>query len=366
MTRRTIPTAPGELTPEWLTGALRETGAITNAAVRSCQAEALGEGVGFVAQLARLTVEYDDVEPGAPLSLIAKLPAAGPEGRELARLFRLYEREVRFYKDLAHKVQLRAPRCYYSDIDTETNEFVLLLEDLSPAAVGDQLTGCSAAQLDLALDELAKFHAGWWEQPGLRELDWMPLLNDSTIVGTILQSYQDIWPQFVERYGSRLPPARHRIAERFGKHAATIVEQLSAPQLTITHGDYRLDNMFFGSAAGQTPLSVIDWQVSARGRGAFDVGYFLTGTLEPEERRVRERDLLRRYHTILAKNGVQGYDFEDCWRDYRLSTLYCLAYAVIAGSVDLANERGLALGHAIVERDFAAVEDLDAVDLLPG
>ena len=37
---------------------------------------------------------------------------------------------------------------------------------------------------------------------------------------------------------------------------------------------------------------------------------------------------------------------------------------VAAGSVDLVNERAVALADAIVERDFTAVEDLDSVELL--
>jgi hypothetical protein len=67
-----IPASPGGLTPEWLTRALRSTGAITDASVTSCRIELLGEGKGFSGQLARIRLSYDGAEASAPASMIAK------------------------------------------------------------------------------------------------------------------------------------------------------------------------------------------------------------------------------------------------------------------------------------------------------
>ena len=361
-----FPTSIGEITPEWLTDALKSTNVIRDATVKSFETTILGEGAGFIGQLARLTLQYDQPETGSPNSLVAKVPAEAPENRELGDLFRLYERECRFYEDLATRVELRTPDCYYIGMDTERGDFLLLLEDLAPAQVGDQLKGCSSSEVALALRDLATFHAGWWESPHLDELDWMPTHNDPLIVGTLGQAYEDIWDQFLDRFQARLTSSMIHTAERFGRHFDKITARLAEPPCTIVHGDYRLDNMFFGTKGSEPILTLIDWQVSVRGCGVFDVTYFLTGTLEPKERRSTEVDLLKRYHRSLVQAGVRNYSYEQCFLDYRLSALYCLAYAVIAaGSVDLVNDRAVALLNSIVERDFAAVEDLDAADLLP-
>lgn len=361
-----FPTSIGAITPAWLTDVLRSKNVIRDATVTSLEATILGEGAGFIGQLARLTLEYDRSEPGSPTALIAKLPAEAAENRELGDLFRLYEREGLFYQHLATHVKLRTPRCYYIGTDTERADFLLLLEDLAPAQVGDQVAGCSAAEVELALRDLAMFHAGWWDDPRLDGLDWMPTLNDPLIVGTLMQAYQDSWDQFLDRFQAGLTSSMLNTAERFGKHFDKITARLAEPPCTITHGDYRLDNMFFGTEGSEPVLTMIDWQISAKGRGAFDVAYFFTGALEPRERRSNEMDILKRYHQNLFDQGVGDYSFEQCLIDYRLSTLYCLAYAVIAGgSVDLVNDRAVALLNAIVERDFAAVEDLDAAELVP-
>jgi hypothetical protein len=365
MAKLKIPAGPDELTPEWLTHALRQTGTITNATVRSFDAEIIGQGAGLIGQLARLKLHYEDSEAGAPGSLIAKLPAATEENRELANLFRFYEREVRFYEQIADEVELRTPRCYYSTIDVASGDYVLLLEDMAPARVGDQLASCSPYEAELAIRELAKFHAAWWDSPRLAEIDWMPWVNDP-VNKSAEESYQDSWEPFLEKFGGRLPDSILPIAERLGENIGKLLDQTAEPPRTIMHGDYRLDNLFFATPEGGDPLAVIDWQITSRGRGVFDVGYFMSGCLHPKERKAKEMDILKSYHRILTESGVRGYGFDQCLHDYRLSTLFCLVYPVISGgTLDLANERGVALVTAILERNVAAILDLDAGELLP-
>ena len=69
--------------------------------------EVIGEGVGVLGQLARVRLQYDKPEAGAPDTLVGKFPAAAQENRDLANLFRFYEREVRFYQQIADEVELR-------------------------------------------------------------------------------------------------------------------------------------------------------------------------------------------------------------------------------------------------------------------
>ena len=341
MAAQKLPSGPQDLTPEWLTQALREGGAIATSNVTSIDTAVVGEGVGFMGQLAQVSLSYDKAEEGAPQSLIAKLPAAAPENREVATFFRFYEREVRFYEQVAHAIELRTPRRYYSAFDPESGDYVLLLEDMAPARVGDQLAGCSVQQAELCLRELAKFHATWWENPKLSEFNWMPSIDDDWQIESAEQSYAESWDPFIERFGHQLSPTLRDIAERFGKNIRPLMHKFGARPRTIVHGDYRLDNLFFGPLGSSDSLAVIDWQISSRGRGVFDVAYFLAGTLPPPERKAKEQDLLRMYHDILTERGVRGYDFDQCWADYRVSVLFLIVYSVISmGSLDMTNERG--------------------------
>src|ERR1700758_263632 len=95
-----IPSGPKALTPEWLTRALRSTGTINDATVKSFSVEVLGEGQAFTGQITRLSLKYDIDEEGVPKSLISKFPASDPGLRTVWNRYRLYEREIRFYKEI--------------------------------------------------------------------------------------------------------------------------------------------------------------------------------------------------------------------------------------------------------------------------
>ncbi len=365
MAKLKIPAGPDEITPEWLTRALRQTGTITKATVRSFDTEIIGVGAGFMGQLAQVALRYEDSEAGAPRSLIAKFPSDIPENRGVGNHFHFYERETRFYEEIADEVELRAPRCYYSAMDVEADEYVLLLEDMAPARVGDQLAGCSPDEAELAIRHLAKFHATWWESPRLDEIDWMPFVSDPAQVQAVEDSYRDTWDSFLERFGDKLQASMVRTGERLADNIASIMAYGAEPPRTIIHGDYRLDNLFFATPEGGDPLAVIDWQISFRGRGVLDVAYLMSGGLRPEDRKAKEMDILRSYHNILTENGVRDYGFDQCLHDYRLATLLCLVYPVIGGgSVDMGNERGVALWNGWLDRNVAAILDLDAGELM--
>ncbi len=361
-----FPTGPEQLTSEWLTFALRGNGTIGGASVTGHRAKVIGEGVGFMGQLAQISLDYDRPETGAPRSLIAKFPAAAQENRDLAMYFHFYEREVGFYQHIGGKMELRTPRCYFNGFDPSNGDFVLLLEDLAPAVVGDQVAGCVVEHVDLAIRELAKFQAKWWCSPELEKLEFMPAINAEWNVAAIEANYPLCWEPFLEFTKAYLTPAVRDAGERFGRQLRRLLDRFGDElPTTIVHGDYRLDNMFFGDPGSGAEFAVIDWQISSRAGGVFDVAYFVAGSLTPEERRARERDIVKLYHDTLVEHGVKDYDFAQCWEDYRLSTLFLLAYSVIgAGGLDLANERGFELFTKIASRTIAAIDDLKAYELL--
>jgi hypothetical protein len=354
-----IPKQPEDLTAEWLSEAL-------GVKVVAVAAEPIAAGVGFLGKLARLTPRYAGAAAGAPRSLIAKLPTLDPGTRQLARLFRFYEREVRFYQELAEQVALRVPRAYHAAADAASGDFVLLLEDLAPARIGDQLESCDAAQARMAVRDIAALHAGWWQSPRLADLAWMPAANDPVHLA-VAGIYQQCWPAFLQFAGSNLPEPVKRIGEALASRINRIQHIFTTERPnTIVHGDFRLDNLFFASEQGGVPFAAIDWQVTFRGCGIFDIAYMLAGNLQPAMRRELERELLQFYHERLLAGGVSGYDYASCWDDYRISVLFCLVYVVVSiGTLDPANARGLALFHAWIERVGMAIVELDAGRTMP-
>jgi thiamine kinase-like enzyme len=361
-----MPQNPGEFNAEWLTMALRKGGAIKDASVTAIDVRTIGEGAGFIGQLAQIRPTYDRDEPGAPVSIIAKMPGASEGGRQIGNLFDFYNREIRFYEEIAEEVELRTPKRYYSESDPENQRYILLIEDLAPASVGDQLTGCPLAHARLAIESIAKFHATWWESPRLKEIAaWMPAIN-APVQQVAAGAYAQAWQPFLDMFGAGLSAEVRSACERIGENVVKIQTAFAQPPLTISHGDYRVDNLFFASEQGGYDFAVADWQISTLGRGAFDVAYLLCGGLPSELRRKHERELVKLYHDTLTANGVSDYTLEHCWEDYRLGALFQFVYIVIAvGTLDAANERGMALWTAWLQRGATAVEELKAIECMP-
>jgi hypothetical protein len=349
-----------DLTPATLTTLLRRAGTLGAGSVTGLSVEPIGAGSGFLGQLARLRPTYDPAGEMGPDTLIGKLPTIDPGGREICRLFKFYEREIRFYRELAPRVPVRVPRCYASVMDVEADDYLLLIEDLNSLPAGDDATGCSVAEAERAVRSIARLHADWWDSPILDRFDWVPFSN-APVHQLAEPTYQQTAEPFLAMFGDSISSRMRGITERMRTHVIDLLNDFSRPPTTIAHGDFRLDNLFF-SAQG---VALIDWQIAFRGRGAFDVAYFLGGCLDPTLRRSEEMRLLRLWHAIAA-DGRPDYPFEQALLDYRRAALYCHVYTVIAiASLNPTNERGMAVFKAWLERRSAAIEDLDADELMP-
>ena len=307
MTKLPIPLAIEDFTAAWLTDALRAGGTLEGEAVTAVEAASLGKWGGFLGSLQRLSVTYDRPRADAPETIIAKFPALTEMNREIARQYQVYVREARFFRKIAGAVTaMPTPRAYYADHDPETNDGVVLLEDLATKLrIGDQMASPSQAEAEQLMTQSADLHATWWAQTESDAMDWVPKF-DGPIWGMELESMRGFWPVYQQDFGHLLTPALRTIIERIWEGLPWLLEQLAAAPVTLVHGDYRLDNMFFPAVEGD-PVMVIDWQLMSRGRGPYDIAYFTSQSLDVEQRRGTERELLRRYHERLVARGVRDY-----------------------------------------------------------
>jgi ecdysteroid kinase len=353
------PRSPGDLTLVSVSQAL----AIDPNSVASIETEVIGQGVGLLCQLARVKFAYRSGAHG-PRSVIAKFPAAHEQTRDLARQFKFYEREVNFYKHLGKEISLSSARCLYASHDLLSDDFLLLLEDLGDRRLGDQLKGCSSEEAFAAIRQIATFHAEWWDNPKLQTLDWIPL-GESDLNKGGCALYPIAWPLFLQQYGSNLSDDMRRNGERLAEQIVGMLDRSRDRPRTLCHGDYRLDNFFFGVRPEQAPLTVVDWQIAVRSVGTYDVGYFISQSAPPSLRREIELDLLRAYHDRLVELGIRNYSFSDCIEDYRWTLMFCLCYPVIGGGLgDVSNERGVALAQAMTDRCVSAIRDWKAHEFL--
>ena len=386
-----IPERLDDLTPEWLTDALREDGHLAPAgAVTSVEREILGQGEGFMGTIARLRLSYEGGE--GPASIVAKMPLL--ENRAFGELVGVYERESCFYEALGDRVPVAIPRLYFSDFDRTAasdrqkgtislanrlpgrllprvirvalwaagrrkRRYLLLMEDLSDAVPGDQLAGVDAATCGVVLRSIAKLHAAYWRSPALDGRYWLvPFAGDSRVRQSMFLEMRAV---FRERHPELFDDEFERVVAWVSENGIETIERIQeeSPE-TLVHGDLRLDNLAFREG---DPV-FFDWQAIRRGPAAFDIAWFLSGAsdnLTPED----ETDLLRTYHATLEENGVSGYPFEAFKRHYRMGLVITVQTLGLLGILDLGEgeARGAEMAGVWVRRlrERLATFDLDSV-----
>ncbi len=363
MTASPLPPMPSGLTPKWLTEALRATGLLPpNVAIDALEVRQVGEGVGMMSELSRLAPAYSGPAAGAPASFIAKYPSRNPTNRQIAMDFNLYEREVRYFAELDQLTAAACPATYLTELDGDN--FIILMEDLAAYRVGDQIVGATLEETELAIDELAKLHAAFWQQ--VDGIAWIPHVCGSQHARNMQAGTASGWERMAAAFGDSLSASVLAARARIQRSVAPLQAFLDRPPITLVHGDFRMENLLYGTAPEHHPMAIIDWQGPLLGRGMQDVTLLLGQSTQTEVRRRHERILLERYVDGLARLGVRGYRLEEAWRDYRHAHLHNWAYAtVVAGTLDVGNERAFAWMSQMIARQVAVTEDLGLLDLLP-
>ncbi len=343
--------APEEITSEWLSRVLGADVTIT-------ADQRIGDG------LVGMNVRYSlDVPSGSdlPTSLIAKLPSPDPTSRATGIALRNYEREVKFYEHIAPTVDIRVARCFHGEWHEADGDFVLLLEDLSPAEQGNQITGCSAELAERSVLELARLHGPRWADPALDDIEFpsRPTPGDA---GQLQMMWGLFLGGFLGTYTKYLDAESVGLIERFGEKIPAWVEGRTLPN-TVTHGDYRLDNLMFASADGGYPVATVDWQTPGHGPASGDVSYFLGAGPLPEVRREIERPLVDRYCAALADYGVD-VDGQEMWQQYCRDAYAGVIMAVVASQIVGGSDRSEAMFAAMATRHARHALDLNAEALI--
>ncbi len=341
----------GDVTAEWLSAILGED-------VIAVDRQRIGDGL--VGLNVRVTLERAD--PSLARSVVIKLPSTDATSRATGIALRNYEREVCFYRDLARTVDIRVPLCHHGEWDPATGDFVLVLEDMTPAETGDQVAGCDVGRAAAAVAELARLHGPRWDDPSLSAVEWLGRWTGPEDTQQLKTIWDMVLPGFVATYARHLDSEAHELIEWFSSALPAWVEGREGP-LAVTHGDYRLDNLLFGVDGGAPPVTVVDWQTPGHHPPISDLAYFCGAGLVPEVRRRHEHQLLAVYVEGLDGYGV-GVDDRWLWEQYRREAFAGVVMAVVASQIVGGSERSEAMFAAMATRHAQHAIDLDAAALV--
>jgi hypothetical protein len=350
-----IPCTPEQLTPEWLTAALRDSGSLTEGQVVSVTHEIIG--TGKMGDNARLTLSYDH-ESSAPATLIAKLPATDETARSMAGAMGAYYNEVMFYTHLAPQTDMRTPTIYANEVNAEGTEFVTLMEDLAPAEPGSQLIGESLEHARMALREASRLAASFYRNEEIKKLDYVTnaAAADGGAQGAELM--EQFWPVFVDRFGHGLDATSIEFGELYVPNHRKFATRFDGDK-TLVHGDFRCENLLFGSDTA----TVVDWQTVGVSSALTDAAYFLGGSVEIDQRREWERGLIDEYAGWMQEAGVD-LSAAECWEQYREFAMHGIVITVLGACFTEAAERSDRMFLAMIQRHLQQCVDLSSAEFL--
>lgn len=344
-----IPAKIEQVDAAWLSEAVGRT-------VSEVTHEQIGVGVGVSSAVYRTRLEGFD----AP-SLITKLPALAEEAVFTSSVLRMYIREVRFFQNLAADSPIRVPQGYFGAVDEETSQFVQLMEDMGSLRIVDQNEGMGIDDARRAVDELALWHAQWWGKADpIVERGDSVCLSDPVYPAVLPMVFAEGWEK-VNREMT-VAPEILAVGPAWTDKLEWMLSSLSGAPNTITHGDYRADNILF---ADDGSVVLLDFQLTGRGSASYDLAYFITQSLDPALAATHETELFNRWRDGLVAAGVPEEQTVGLWDRYREAALFCLVYPIVASrGMDLSDERQYQLIENMNSRFARAVDQLNLADLI--
>lgn len=358
MTEIAIPETPQGIDAAWLNAHLVDWPEISSVAY-----DDIGEGTGIFGQISRLNLSYASESGEAPANVVVKMACLEPENLAIANALGIYERELRFYEELADDLPFRIPESYFS-MRGDEGRFVLIIEDMSgDFVVGDQVVGATAEQAEAIVDALIPFHAQWWQHPNLDSMDWLPVPNAPAYKAAVPGIYRVGLPVLEADWSDKISAEAMAAAKAVDPKFEELMDRTSQEPRTLIHTDTRLDNIFF-AADGSNEVALIDFQLALRGRAVADIAYLIGTSMSIELGAEHWERLLHRWHDGVTATGIE-YSWDDCVVHYKEAAMYYLSGAMsLIGTFDAGNERGAALVHAYSTRILEHVADIKATAVL--
>jgi Ecdysteroid kinase-like family len=345
-----------DLDAAWFTATLRNAGKLSDdVAVATATLSAISTAVGMMSQVMRCTLTYDGASD-APTSVIVKGATSDAHRRFIAQSGQMYVREVRFYQHLASETPVRIPQGIFADVDPETSDFVLVLEDVGQLRSIDQVAGATADEAVMAIRCLAQWHAKWWGSAKLDALsEHFYTWNGEFNLAVFPMVFGLNWATAKEVYADRLPPEIVHVGDHFVENVSRILNDLMEPN-TLVHSDFRADNLMLDSDG----IVLIDFQMVSVGCGMLDFAFFVSQSLTVESRAMNLDALLTIYLAELSTHGVE-FSRADAIDKYKRALIFGLAWPVsLASSLAQLDDRGQALAYSMLDRFVRAVMDSGA------
>ena len=354
-----VPGSPQDVSAEWLTAALC-------AGAPGVRVLSVATGPASVGTTTRagLAVTYNEAgaAAGLPTRLFVKCTTTVAQ-RLMLGLGGLIDGEPGFYTHVRPTLEIEAPIGCFAAVDPRSWRSIVVTEDVAStrgAHFWRPSTAITRGQIEDLLANAAAWHGALWDSSRLGEWRWLKTPADQMRVIDSLIALANRTGVGAERARPVIPSVLRRRRADLHEGMRRSMHILSQGPRTYLHGDLHIANTY-STQAGR--MGIADWQVGLQGSWAHDYAYLLATSLEVEDRRRLERDLLDFYLERLAAVGGGAISRDAAWAAYRQATLYpYFAWLYTIGRSRLQPSFQPAdTSLTMIERIAAAIDDLDSL-----
>ena len=264
--------------------------------------------------------------------------------QKFSRHIRAFQREVLAYQLLKPLGGKYVPRCIASASVPDGSDGIILLQEIFPCRTGDQIQGLSFRELSSVARSIGSVHARFWNSNQIRKIKALPLhhYNRAHEAGKHTQT-------FLRDCRSLLTKKEVKRIQHFLPTIVHALRQAKKRPITLVHGDLRADNLLLF----RSKVFIVDWQIAARGLGAFDLARVIGGSSARTLTLRDQHKLISIWQKTLRQRGVRGYNFTDAWRDYQIGVALTLSIPITNGpTLVQLSIRGRKIARLMVRRFF--------------
>ena len=306
-----------QVTPDWLTCVLCKKGHLAQGKVTKIEKQSVP--MPYASIITYLKVSYSGNAPkSAPMRLLLKRSKHEDK-------WKWADKEVQFYNTIA-KMMTNPPvaHCYDAVYSPQIGHYHVLLEDVSEShfVLESEHFPPSKRHCEKIVDCLAAFHAYWWEDARLGN-EIVGCFYEENYLINCLRNTEKKFAEFVDFLGDRLSATDRQTYEAiFASWPDPLVKRLDKGNATtLIHRDSHVRNYLLPRDPNSDHVYIIDWADWDICVGVRDLAYMMALHWYPARRQVLEKELLLRYHRDLLAHGVEDYDWDAFWYDYRLSVI---------------------------------------------
>jgi len=287
----------------------------------------------FKSEVYRIQLTYEIETSDLPTSIIIKLATKNPGINSLLQNIQGYYKESQFYKQLNEIPELNTAKVFYSSVNTEKNQFIIIMEDLNLRSL-NVASQENEINLDFALSIIKYFaliQSKFWNYEGnqlFKSIEWLKEPNFALYLKDLtIKMFEERKASFIKRNKNKLMDKTVKTINTMNiQHLYEENFPSDLKNCTLVHGDPQPTNVFINDSNNE--MMMVDWQYSSVGYGIKDVILLLGIWIKKDITSDEILKIKNFYYEELIRNGVKNFsrqDFETQWKNCLLLSLCNIA-----------------------------------------